>query len=99
MNFFFIFPIFFEFFDEGTQGVAFCQESPVKISAKTDNRAKSYGCFTEGVSESVMKNPGVWVKSESGLGSGRDFFDEVDAAESGIYENWSEVVRVGLGWD
>ena len=39
------------------------------------------------------------MKSESGLGSGRDFFGEVDAAESGIYENWSEVVRVGLGWD
>ena len=40
------------------------------------------------------------MKSESVLGSGRDFFfREVDAAESGIYENWSEVVRVGLGWD
>ena len=39
------------------------------------------------------------MKSESGLGSGREFFGEVDAAESGIYENWSEVVRVGLGWD
>ena len=75
-------------------------ESPVKISAKTDNRAKSYGCFTEGVSESVLKNLVVSVKSESGLGSGRDFvFGEVDAAESGICENWSEVVRVGLGWD
>ena len=39
------------------------------------------------------------MKSESGLGSGREFFSEVDAAESRIYENWSEVVRVGLGWD
>ena len=33
------------------------QESPAKISAKTDNRAKSYARFTEGGSESVFQKP------------------------------------------
>ena len=58
-EFFFIFPIFFGIFDEGKVWVTstFRQESTVKISAKTDNRAKSYARFTEGGSESVFQKP------------------------------------------
>jgi len=61
LNFLIIFLIFFEFFEIGLTGKAggivcatFRCQAPVKISAKTENRAKSYACVMEGISSYVF---------------------------------------------
>ena len=61
LNFLIIFLIFFEFFEIGLTGkvrwivcATFRCQAPVKISAKTENRAKNYACFMEGISSYVF---------------------------------------------
>ena len=63
---FLLLPDFFNFFEIFLSGVALKEklksiwESTIKISAETDNRAKSYARFTEGTSSYVLGRHTRW---------------------------------------